>query len=631
MKTNLGQVVLVKDIDTLTDFGSEPRELTVFNNKLYFSADNRTNGRELWISDGTTNGTQLLANISIPDDFPRPPFFGSFPTSFTVLDNKLYFTAAVINGRNLWVTDGTTNGTQLVSDSANFFIFGGGNLTVLNDKLYFSANDDFNPNNFELWISDGTDAGTRLLKDINPGVNGGFAPDATSFTEFNNKLYFSANDGLNGEELWVTDGTTNGTQLVKNINPSSNNSFPEDFTEFNNNLYFASNDGANGTELWVTDGTENGTQLVKDIRPNFEEGSIQSSFPQNFTELNNKLYFTAFDDVNGEELWVTDGTTIGTQLVKDINPGSVDNNYGVSPNSSNPSDFTLFNNKLFFVADDGVNGRELWVTDGTTVGTQLVKDINPGSSDNQYDPNRPDFSNPSDLTLFNNKLYFVADDGVNGRELWVTNGTTIGTQLVADLNSGNDSSDIFELQVLGDELFFGADNGVTGRELFKLTFDGSTTITGTNRADNLAGTNSAERIEGLNGNDTLLGLAGNDTLLGGNGNDSLVGGVGNDRLVGGNGSDTLTGGTGNDTLDGGIGFDILTGGANNDVFIVRKGNGSDSLVDFQRGSDKLGLAGDLEFDDLTFAGNTIKSGNELLATLIGVNTSNLTEANFVAV
>jgi Ca2+-binding RTX toxin-like protein len=169
---------------------------------------------------------------------------------------------------------------------------------------------------------------------------------------------------------------------------------------------------------------------------------------------------------------------------------------------------------------------------------------------------------------------------------------------------------------------FRADNGIVGRELFKLTFTGSATITGTNGSDNLNGTINSDRIDSLNDNDTLTG---------GNANDSLVGAAGNDSLMGGSGGDNLSGGDGNDTLDGGTGFDILTGGAGNDVFVIRNGDGSDSLVDFRLGSDTIGLSGGLEFDDLTRSGNTIRSGNELLATLIGVNTANLTEANFTSI
>jgi ELWxxDGT repeat protein len=413
--------------------------------------------------------------------------------------------------------------------------------------------------------------------------------------------------------------------LVKDINLGSTypnkSSNPNYFTEFNNKLYFSADNGINDKELWVSDGTTAGTRLLKDINPNQDDvqnNLIGDSFPRDFIEFNNKLYFSANDGVNGRELWVTDGTTNGTQLVKDINPVSFEgykDNIFPNPNSSEPNYLTEFNNKLYFSAQDGVHGRALWVTDGTSAGTQLVKNLN----------------NTRNLTVFNNKLYFNATDDVNGNELWVTDGTTAGTQLVADINPGREGSYPSSLTVLGNELFFIADNGETGNELFKLTFDGSTTITGTNRSDNLNGTANSDRIEGLNGNDTLSGLVGNDTLLGGNGNDSLVGGAGNDSLVGGNNSDTLVGGNGNDTLTGGVGFDVLTGGANNDIFVLKNSNGSDSITDFKLGSDKVGLTGGLEFEDLTLAGNTIKSGNELLATLIGINTGNLTEANFTTV
>jgi ELWxxDGT repeat protein len=608
MDTNLGQVVLVKDINPGSDGSflgfSDSGEFTEFNNKLYFRANDGVNGFELWVSDGTTTGTQLVADIN------QASFNPILPSGFTVFDNKLYFSANDgVNGGELWVSDGTTTGTQLIADinpDSNFF--SPADFTIFKDKLYFRGNDGVNGN--ELWVSDGTKEGTQLVKDINPGNDGSFPSE---LTVLNNKLYFSANDGVNGGGLWVSDGTTNGTQLLKNIQID----FREGFTEVNNKLYFSASDVDffQNEELWVTDGTTEETQLVKDINPGSSYGPIiNSSSPRYLTEFNNKLYFSANDGVNGRGLWVSDGTTNGTQLLKDI---EVD--------FSSDRKFAEFNNKLYFAAEDlnntdSFSGSELWVTDGTADGTQLLKDIAPGS--------RFFGSEPGYFSVFNNKLYFSANDGVNGRELWVTDGTESGTQLVADINPGNDGSYARDLKVIGDELFFTANNGTTGLELFKLTLDGSATITGTNRSDNLNGTANADKIEGLNGNDTLNGLGGNDTLIGGNGNDNLVGGAGNDSLTGGNNSDTLSGGNGNDFLNGGAGFDVLTSGAGNDIFVLQKNSGGDSLVDFKRGSDKLGLSGDLEFDDLTLSGNTIKSGNELLATLVGVNTANLTEANF---
>ena len=193
-----------------------------------------------------------------------------------------------------------------------------------------------------------------------------------------------------------------------------------------------------------------------------------------------------------------------------------------------------------------------------------------------------------------------------------------------DLVISDRSSDFNGNAQLGDTfIIFGSSNSDTVTP--------PNEIQGTTASETIRGTAAADRIKGLAGNDTLFGLADNDTLIGGGGNDRLVGGAGNDRLIGNSNSDRLSGGNGNDTLDGGIGFDILTGGAGSDRFILQKDRGSDSIVDFRLGSDKLVLAGDLEFEDLTLSGNIIKSENEILATLIGVNTSNLTSSDFTMI
>ena len=111
----------------------------------------------------------------------------------------------------------------------------------------------------------------------------------------------------------------------------------------------------------------------------------------------------------------------GTALVKDIAAGS---------GASNPQVLTNVNGTLFFVANDGVNGNELWKSDGTAAGTVLVKDIYPGATG----------SVPLRLTNVNGALFFRANDGTNGIELWKSNGTGAGTTLVEDINPGASGS-----------------------------------------------------------------------------------------------------------------------------------------------------------------------------------------------
>lgn len=275
----------------------------------------------------------------------------------------------VVGGR-LWRTDGTAAGTVPVQDSntgAVSFPYG---VTEFNDAFYFQANDVVN--GFELWKTDGTAAGTVLVKDIHPSTGvGTFHYRFTDFTVFNGALYFQADDGVNGFELWTTDGTAAGTVLVKDINSTLGaGSFPTDFTVFNGALYFAAEDGANGRKLWKSNGTATGTVLVKDIPIATGTGFTPDGFPRGFPVFNGALYFRAGNGVNVYELWKTDGTAAGTVLVGDSNTAA----WG----SFLTDGFAVFNSELYFQADYfGLANAELWKTDGTAAGTVLVKDTTP--------------------------------------------------------------------------------------------------------------------------------------------------------------------------------------------------------------------------------------------------------------
>src|SRR4028118_1584330 len=139
--------------------------------------------------------------------------------------------------------------------------------------------------------------GPTLFKDINPGSN---SSDPENFINFNNTLYFTAEDATNGTELWKSDGTAAGTVLVKDIYPGTNSSDPRNFFNINNTLYFAARDATNGYELWKSDGTATGTVLLKDIYPGTNGSELYLSY---FINLNNTLYFKARDATNGYEVW----------------------------------------------------------------------------------------------------------------------------------------------------------------------------------------------------------------------------------------------------------------------------------------------------------------------------------------
>jgi ELWxxDGT repeat protein len=170
-------------------------------------------------------------------------------------------------------------------------------------NVFFSANDG--EHGQELWVSDGTADGILPLADIAPGINGS---NPLNLTPVGSLLFFTANDTTHGRELWVSDGTAEGTQLVADINPGSMGSAPNHLIGFDNRLFFSANDGAKGVELWTSDGTLDGTELVGDINP-----GAGSSFPTGFTVVDQSLYFTANDGDRGTELWHIEGLPLTSE------------------------------------------------------------------------------------------------------------------------------------------------------------------------------------------------------------------------------------------------------------------------------------------------------------------------------
>ena len=381
----------------------------------------------------------------------------SLPARFVDVCGTNFFTAASTGyGHALWKTDGTTGGTVLVKDM--YPGSGGGvqprELTALDALLVCIGENGVNGG--ELWRSDGTTAGSAMIRDINPGNQGQpiYMDPPTGLFAFQHRVYFSVRDGIHGRELWSTDGTAQGTVLIKDICPGGNtsDSLPTFFTPVGDILFFFAFEPTHGWEIWKTDGTTAGTNLVKDVWPGFEPTLMtHNNYQFNVGVLGQELFFAAPDGTHGNELWKSDGTTVGTTLVKDITPGAAD--------SYLERNFTAAGPYLFFTADDGTHGRELWRTDGTAQGTVLVMDINPGSAN----------SSPGEMVALGHQVVFGADDGVHGNELWISDGTLGGTRMLHDIFPGSSGSlRYYKMFAIGSRFaYFPADDGRHGSELWR--------------------------------------------------------------------------------------------------------------------------------------------------------------------
>ena len=306
------------------------------------------------------------------------------------------------------------------------------NLTVVGARVYFMADDGVS--GAELWKSDATAAGTIRVKDIRPGPTGS---NPNMLTNVRGTLYFAADNGINGRELWKTNGTAAGTVLVKDILLKAGNGNPGSLTDVNGILYFSANDGANGIELWKSNGTAEGTVMVKDIRP----GTRVNSSPANLVNVYGTLFFVAGDATAGRELWKSNGTAEGTVRVKDIAPGI---------NDSRINNTTAVYRTLFFSATDGIHGQELWKSDGTVSGTVMVKDMTPGAAGSQgpHPGNRI-----ANFTNISGTLFFTASLKETNY-IWKSNGTAQGTLPIERVYDAGTPAPKPMFKLMNDRVYF---------------------------------------------------------------------------------------------------------------------------------------------------------------------------------
>lgn len=358
---------------------------------------------QYWRSDGTAAGTVLFLDMAGVPDVPPMPNEGSYhvmtiagPTIFNgVFYFPVYFgffadIAYVFDFVGIYRSDGVEverfdvdflDVSWLMSDGDSLYIGGYTSETGV-----------------ELWRSDGTKAGTVLVKDTLPGSPSG---NPTPPVVLDDVLYFTAVNDIGGWDVWRSDGSPAGTRLVLGDSPIERSVLSWTLATTDDLLFFIQGEADGTNNLWRSDGTEMGTLKLKHFIPT-ERFVIGGS-----ATLGKRYYLVADDGEHGWELWSSDGSVANTRLVKDIQPGP---GRSAMPFSLTPA----WNGNLYFSADDGEHGRELWQSDGTAEGTRLVADIRPGSRG----------AGPlylGDVTLPGKSisLFFSADDGAHGRELWV--------------------------------------------------------------------------------------------------------------------------------------------------------------------------------------------------------------------
>ncbi|WP_162628132.1 hypothetical protein [Arcticibacterium luteifluviistationis] len=428
-----GQSIL-KDIYSGNSSSNPEKLVEGDSNEIFFSVQKYVGGirkNELWKTDGSENGTVRIGDSTNLENYPQLVVNSNVGQEMHFFNGNLYFQAKAFNtntnSQELWISDGTNENTHVLKDICS----GSCGITIgyigdVNNKLVFLADPASAPSYAEIWASDGTEGGTQFLETLG---------SQTYQVAMNNDYIFFLSDFT---DLWATNGTLGGTKLVFSSTVGLN---LLDFKTIDNEVYYVGNDGLNGTELWKTDGDN--TSLVKDLT--FGSGSSSIT---HLTEFDGSLFFINYFSSGSSELWKTDGSAVNTLKLT----GSYPNVF------SHPQNLAVTDNLLFFTATEGTLGRELWATDGTSSNCFLVKDIN-GFSNGYTNNTFEQFITDRNFYSLGDYIFFTADDGIHGRELWSSNGTSAGTSMLSDFNSGSQDSQIKAyFNHLGNFLFTASDS-----------------------------------------------------------------------------------------------------------------------------------------------------------------------------
>lgn len=372
---------LLKDITPGTA-SSQPQYLTVLGDKVYFVASDSAYGREIWVTDGTSDGTAIAYDLSPGTGSSNPAYLIASASGllFFESNHKIYSMAPDS-------TPTLLNAPPYVDLEPDFKTLGN-KIVRFKEDVVFAAQDESFADSTQIWISDGTPGGTvKAASYVATSFGGIYAlvalEDKVLFAIDND---FDPEDSVNG--MYATTGVPGEVVQIVNAPGQNNNQMPERFMPADNNtLYYYTFEG-----MYVTDGTQAGTiKLTNSLQP-----FLTQNEPYPFAFLQGTALFQAEGSFPTSDIYKSNGTVAGTSVMKNINERFVEQ-------------FVRYRDKIFFVT--GVSNSykaKIWESDLTANGTKSVYDYDVASSINSVIV----------LGFIDEYMYYQSDLGGEGRELY---------------------------------------------------------------------------------------------------------------------------------------------------------------------------------------------------------------------
>lgn len=431
-----------------------------FGNRLAFVASEGTLGFEPWASDGSALGTSPLLDL-LPgaspsnDNILTPTLLGATSSLFYFCQTKPDFTGRI------WVSDGSPAGTHPLDDAVS----GLGSacpagFLALSDGFFAAL---YRPSGEVDVVRFWNGATTPEL--MHSFANWGLGPGTRWLELPGGRILFPAPHDPTGVEVWISDGTPAGTTPLLDNAPASSSSSPRLLATCGARGYFLLDDGIHGSELWSTRGTSLGAKLARDIVPGIEGATFGET-----NCLGDELIFVADDGQHGPEFWLSDGSRGRTRMLADLNDST----------SPGPRVLAVSPTRAFLRSANS-SGSALWIADGAANGTEKLLDLTGDGI--------PDSAAPVE-----NGFVFGFDDGSgSGVELWITDGTAKGTGLLLDLATSEGSSRPSRFRAWRQFVAFRANNPSFGDEIW--ASDG--TESGTTRVTDLPDSPPGSGIEDI--------------------------------------------------------------------------------------------------------------------------------------
>lgn len=461
--------------------GNIGEEIILFNNKLFFAYSKKISEHYSGIYNLATldlKSNELKTYLEFSQGSKH-----SSPSSFTVINEKLYFMGTSGKNNKIFVSDGTTEGTMPYLDTGNFR-----NLKSINGQLLFEKK---NGSFYSLYKS----SKSNIYEYLTTIDSSSIWNEPRNWRIGDDHIFFTAVDPKQGYSLWKTDGTSKGTSIITNFKFAHWDARKDEQLIYKgDSLYFSARQNKNSVVLLGMDGTSgnswnttievadwrkvhdimafnNSIYFILDLpdKPSVNEICNQcekkykpAKWAEDHLKISNiaaadsVLYFVKTNDNNATELWKTDGTIEGNTFIKKI---TREVSKVTQESLVRVGNMYTSTGKIFFVIHEQKKST-LWFSDGTEENTRVLL---------EYSKSHETFYRRDLIGIATSgKLYFSLTTPEFGDELWISDGSIRGTTMLSDLNSGNKHSHPSEFKIIGNSLFFSANDGVHGRELWKI-------------------------------------------------------------------------------------------------------------------------------------------------------------------